>query len=81
VLEPSLDLGSSFLGGSGLEDVDCSLDAGSLGSASAFCFSPPSGAAPSSRRTRSCPTVTVSSSFARYSFMVPASGALTATSI
>ena len=45
-------------------------------------FSPPAlGEPPSSMRTRSCPTVTVSSSLTRNSLMVPASGALTATSI
>jgi hypothetical protein len=74
-------LDPSFFGGSGSEDVGWSFDAGSLGSVVPFSFSPPSGAAPSSIRTKSCPTVTVSSSFARNSLMVPASGALTATSI
>lgn len=89
-------LGSSFLGsgvgldssdgfdsffGAGSEDVGCSFDAASFGSESAFSSFPPDGASPSSRRTRSCPTVTVSSSFARNSFIVPDAGALTATSI
>lgn len=67
--------------GSGSDAVDWSLDAGPLGSWPACCFSPSCGAPPSSNFTRSCPTVTVSSSFARYSLIVPAWGALTATSI
>ncbi len=81
VLDSSFGFGSSFMDGSGSEDVDWSLEAGSLGSDAAFSFSPPEGAPPSSRRTKSCPTVTVSSSLARNSLIVPASGALTATSI
>jgi hypothetical protein len=80
-LDSSLGFDSSFFDGSGSDDVGCSFGAGSLASEDASSFPPPDGAPPSSRRTRSCPTVTVSSSFARYSFMVPASGALTATSI
>lgn len=77
---------SSFCGGSldfsgfGSELVGCSGGAGSLGSCFASCCPPPP-AAPGSSLTSSCPTVTVSSSFARNSLMTPASGALTATSI
>ena len=72
--------GSDF-DGSGSEEVGCSLDAGSFGSFLAG-FAPSSGGAPPvSSFTKSCPTVTVSSSFANSSLIVPASGALTATSI
>ena len=71
---------SSFLG-SGSEDDGWSSGAGALGSWPAFCLSPPFGGPPSSNFRRSCPTVTVSSSLARNSLIVPASGALTATSI
>jgi len=77
----SFGFDSSFFESSGFDEVDWSLVAGSLGSEAPFSFSPPEGAPPSSRRTKSCPTVTVSSSFARNSLIVPASGALTATSI
>lgn len=75
-----LDL-ESPLDGSGSEEVDWSSEAGLLGSWFACSFSPDCGAPPSSNFTRSCPTVTVSSSLAKNSLMVPASGALTATSI
>ena len=71
---------SSFLG-SGSEDDGWSSGAGAFGSWPPFCFSPPFGGPPSSNFRRSCPTVTVSSSLARNSFIVPGSGALTATSI
>jgi len=67
--------------GSGSDAVGWPLDAGALGSEPASCFSPPCGAPPSSIFSRSCPTVTVSSSFTKNSLTVPASGALTATSI
>ena len=79
-LDSSLGFGSSF-DGLGSEDVGCSLEAGSFGVESAFSSFPPSGGPPSSRRRRSWPTVTVSSSFTKNSLIVPASGALTATSI
>jgi len=69
---------SSFLG-AGSEDAG-SLDSDSLESDSVLFF-PPSGGPPSSRRSKSCPTVTVSSSLTRNSLIVPASGALTAISI
>ena len=86
-------LGSGFSswGGGG---VDCSFcfdpsclagseGAGSLLAVASFdpesAFGAPS--PPGSRRTRSCPTTTVSSSFAKNSLIVPAAGALTATSI
>lgn len=74
------DLDWSFEGPES-EEVGCDSDAGSLGSEPAFSFSPPWGAPPVSIFIRSCPTVTVSSSFTRNFLMVPASGALTATSI
>jgi len=76
----SSDLDWSFAG-SGSDEVACDSDAGSLGSELAFSFSPPWDAPPVSIFTKSCPTVTVSSSFTRNSLIVPASGALTATSI
>ena len=67
--------------GRGSEEVACSLVADAFGSEPP-CFLPLSAAAPlTSSLTRSCPTVTVSSSLARNSLIVPASGALTATSI
>jgi hypothetical protein len=47
VLDSSFGFGSSFVDGSGSEDVDWSLEAGSLGSEAAFSFSPPEGAPPS----------------------------------
>ena len=75
-------LGSFFGESWGSEDVCCLLGACSLGCSFAATLSPLSlGGAPSSNFNRSWPTVTVSSSFARSSFIVPASGALTATSI
>lgn len=74
-------LGSGFDSGSGLDSgffsSSLSLDS-ALGADSP---APSGGAPPSSNRMRSWPTVTVSSSFARNSLIVPASGALTATSI
>jgi hypothetical protein len=66
---------SSFSRGSGSEDVGWSLDIASFGSEEiALHFY-------ASNFTKSCPTVTVSSSLTRNSFLMPVSGALTATSI
>ena len=76
----SFDCPSSFLG-SGSEDEGWSEGAGDFGSWPPCSFSPPLGSPPSSSFKRSCPTVTVSSSLARKSLIVPGSGALTATSI
>jgi hypothetical protein len=76
-LDSSFGFDSSVFAGSGSEGADSLLGAASFEPESAFGAPSP----PSSRRTRSCPTTTVSSSFAKYSLMVPAAGALTATSI
>lgn len=86
--------GAGFEGSAGLDsDLGSGLDSGSAGLASVeagssfgasldSALSPPSGGAPpASILAMSWPTVTVSSSLARSSVMVPASGALTATSI
>ena len=89
---PGVSCLGALAGFSGLGAGSGSLAAGSslgvgvpgspLVSLGADCFSaPPSGAAPGSMRARSWPTVTVSSSLTRSSFNVPASVALTATSI
>ncbi len=64
----------------------CVSGAGSLGSSLGASFDSaagwsPDGAPPTSMRTKSWPTTTVSSSLARNSLMTPASGAFTATSI
>ena len=68
--------------GSGSDEVGCSLLAGALGSELAVSDPPASfGGSPCSSFASSCPTVTVSSSLANNSSIVPASGALTATSI
>jgi hypothetical protein len=76
----SFDFGSSFFG-SGSEVVGLSPDAGSFAASPPSSFPPSAGLSPSSSLTISCPTVTVSSSLARNSLIVPAAGALTATSI
>jgi hypothetical protein len=69
---------SSF-GGAGFDSSFSS--AGAFGSSFAGFFLSPDGSPPSSILTKSCPTVTVSSSLTKNSFIVPAEGALTATSI
>ena len=81
----------SSLGGSDLLSCWAGSSLGLEGFSSGFASSlvslfsglllPPEGALPGSIWTRSWPTVTVSSSLTRNSLIVPASGALTATSI
>ncbi|KAI6755945.1 hypothetical protein HG531_005051 [Fusarium graminearum] len=73
----------SFLGSGADSCLGSGFDSDSdfLGSSLGASFLSPDGSPPSSMRTRSWPTVTVSSSATRNSLMVPASVALTATSI